>query len=92
MANRVVITICGEEYTVGPAGFRALCTRKSGAFLETGSLSPPLAARRPFPPLGLSTRQEPPSAVALRNAPAGAVPRTLFTRKGYAASVKRQSR
>ena len=42
--------------------------------------------------LGLSTRQEPPSAVALRNAPAGAVPRTLFTRKGYAASVKRQSR
>ena len=31
MANRVVITICGEEYTVGPAGFRALCARKSGA-------------------------------------------------------------
>ena len=28
MANRVVITICGEEYTVGPAGFRALCARK----------------------------------------------------------------
>ena len=27
------------------------------------------------------------AAVALRNAPAGAVPRTPFTRKGYAASV-----
>ncbi len=27
------------------------------------------------------------AAVALRNAPAGAVPRTLFPRKGYAASV-----
>ena len=27
------------------------------------------------------------AAVALRNAPVGAVPRTLFPRKGYAASV-----
>ena len=35
----------GQEYTVGPADFRALCARKSGAFLETGSLSPPLAHR-----------------------------------------------
>ena len=41
-----------QEYTVDPAGFRALCTRKPGAFLETGSLFPPLAAHRPFPPLG----------------------------------------
>ena len=41
-----------QEYTVGPAGFRALCARKPGAFLETGSLSPPLAAHRPFPLLG----------------------------------------
>ena len=41
-----------QEYTVGPANFRALCTRKPGAFLETGSLFPPLAAHRPFPPLG----------------------------------------
>ena len=81
-----------KKYVADLTGFRAQDARKPGAFLETGSLSPPLAARRPFPPLGLSTRQEPPSAVALRNAPAGAVPRTLFTRKGYAASVKRQSR
>ena len=32
------------------------------------------------------------AAVALRNTPAGVVPRTPFTRKGYAASVKRRSR
>ena len=41
-----------QEYTVGPAGFRVLCPRKPGAFLETGSLYPPLAALRPFPLLG----------------------------------------
>ena len=39
----------GQEYTVGPAGFRALCARKSRAFLETGSLDPPPAALRLFP-------------------------------------------
>ena len=33
-----------QEYTVDPAGFRALCTRKPGAFLETGSLFPPRAS------------------------------------------------
>ena len=33
-----------------------------------------------------------PLGIALRNTPAGVVPRTPFTRKGYAASVKRQSR
>ena len=32
------------------------------------------------------------AAVALRNVPAGTVPRTPFTRKGYAASVEQQSR
>ena len=32
------------------------------------------------------------TAAALRNTPAGVVPRTPFTRKGYAASVKRHSR
>ena len=41
-----------QEYTVGPAGFRALCARKSGAFLETGSFYPPPAALRLFPLLG----------------------------------------
>jgi len=107
----------GQEYTVGPAGFRALCARKSGAFLETGSLSPPLAAHRLFPLLGFPAHTFPfrcgnlywrriarfpflgylraksrLAAVALRNAPAGAVPRTPFTRKWYAASVKRHSR
>ena len=38
-----------QEYTVGPAGFRVLCPRKPGAFLETGSLHPPLAALHLFP-------------------------------------------
>ena len=42
-----------QEYTVGPAGFRALCARKSGAFLETGSFYPPPAALRLFPLLGV---------------------------------------
>ena len=32
------------------------------------------------------------AAVALRNTPAGVVPRIPFTRKRYAASVKRRSR
>ena len=39
---------------------RILCIRCLGAFLETGSLHPPLAALRLFPLLGLSPRQEPP--------------------------------
>ena len=33
-------------------GFRALCARKPGAFLETGSFYPPPAALRLFPLLG----------------------------------------
>lgn len=41
-----------QEYTVGPAGFRVLYPRKPGAFLETGSLYPLLAALHPFPLLG----------------------------------------
>ena len=45
-----------------------------------------------FPFLGYLRAKSRLAAVALRNAPAGAVPRTPFTRKGYAASVKRQSR
>ena len=42
-----------------------------------------------FPFLGYLRAKSRLVAVALRNAPAGAVPRTPFTRKGYAASVKR---
>ena len=45
-----------------------------------------------FPLLGYLRAKSRLAAVALRNAPAGAVPRTSFTRKRYAASVKRQSR
>ena len=81
-----------KKYVADLTVFRAQDARKTGAFLETGSLHPPLAALHLFPLLGLSPRQEPPSAVALQNAPAGAVPRTPFTRKGYATSVERQSR
>ena len=42
-----------------------------------------------FPFLGYLRTKSRLVAVALRNAPAGAVPHTPFTRKGYAASVKR---
>ena len=45
-----------------------------------------------FPFLGYLRAKSRLAAVALRNTPAGAVPRTPFTRKGYAASVKRRSR
>ena len=45
-----------------------------------------------FPFLGYLRAKSRLTAVALRNAPAGAVPHTPFTRKGYAASVKRHSR
>ena len=45
-----------------------------------------------FPFLGYLRAKSRLAAVALRNTPAGVVPRTPFTRKGYAASVKRRSR
>ena len=45
-----------------------------------------------YPFLGYLRAKSRLAAVALRNTPAGVVPRTLFTRKGYAASVKRRSR
>ena len=45
-----------------------------------------------FPFLGYLRAKSRLTAVALRNAPAGAVPHTPFTRKGYAASAARQSR
>ena len=45
-----------------------------------------------YPFLGYLRAKSRLAAVALRNAPAGAVPRTPFTRKGYAASIERQSR
>ena len=45
-----------------------------------------------YPFLGYLRAKNRLAAVALRNTPAGAVPRTPFTRKGYAASVKRRSR
>ena len=44
-----------QKYPVGPAGFRVLCPRKPGAFLETCSLYPPLAALHLFPLLGFPT-------------------------------------
>ena len=82
-----------KKYVASLIVFRAQDARKTGAFLETGSLHPPLAALHLFPLLGLSPRYKSRlAAAALRNAPAGAVPRIPFTRKGYAASVKRRSR
>ena len=45
-----------------------------------------------FPFLGYLRAKSRLTAVTLRNMPAGAVPHTPFTRKGYAASVKRHSR
>ena len=45
-----------------------------------------------YPFLGYLRAKSRLAAVALRNTPAGVVPRTPFTRKGYAASVKRHSR
>ena len=49
-------------------------------------------SRRCFLFLGYLRAKSRLAAVALRNTPAGVVPRTPFTRKGYAASVKRRSR
>ena len=49
-----------KKYAAGLIVFRAQDARKTGAFLETGSLHPPLAALRLFPLLGLYPRQEPP--------------------------------
>ena len=49
-----------KKYITGLIVFRAQDARKTGAFLEAGSLHPPLAALRLFPLLGLSPRQEPP--------------------------------
>ena len=45
-----------------------------------------------FPFLGYLRAKSRLAAVALRNTPAGAVPRTPFTCKEYAASVERHSR
>ena len=39
-----------KKYVAGLTVFRAQDARKTGAFLETGSLHPPLAALRLFPP------------------------------------------
>ena len=52
-----------QEYTVGPAGFRAQSARKPGAFLETGSFYPPPAALRLFPLLGFPTHTLHPQGV-----------------------------
>ena len=41
-----------KKYVASLIVFRAQDARKTGAFLETGSLYPPLAALRPFPLLG----------------------------------------
>ena len=49
-----------KKYVADLAVFRAQDARKTGAFLETGSLHPPLAALRLFPLLASSPRQEPP--------------------------------
>ena len=49
-----------KKYVADLTVFRAQDARKTGAFLETDSLHPPLAALRLFPFLGLSPRQEPP--------------------------------
>ena len=62
----------GQEYTVDPAGFRALCARKSGLSSKRARFLRRWRRIARFPFLGF--------------------PRTPFTRKGYAASVKRQSR
>ena len=59
----------------------------SGYFVSAVWLEPTV-----YPFLGYLRAKSRLAAVALRNTPAGVVPRTPFTRKGYAASVKRQSR
>ena len=41
---------------IGLTGFQTQDTRNPGAFIETGSLHPPLAALRLLPFLGLSPR------------------------------------
>ena len=82
-----------KKYVAGLTVFRAQDVRKMGAFLETDSLHPPLAALRLFPFLGLSPRQEPPCGGCAPKRAGGRSPaHPPFTRKGYAASVKRRSR
>ena len=49
-----------KKYVAGLTVFRAQDARKTEAFLETGSLHPPLVALHLFPLLGLSPRKEPP--------------------------------
>ena len=82
-----------KKYVAGLTVFRAQDVRKMGAFLETGSLHPPLAALRLFPLLGLSPRQEPPCGGCAPKRAGGRSPaHPPFPRTGYAASVKRRSR
>ena len=82
-----------KKYIAGLTVFRAQDARKTGAFLETGSLHPPLAALRLFPLLGLSPRQEPPCGGCAPKRAGGRSPaHPPFPRTGYAASVKRRSR
>ena len=45
-----------KKYVAGLTVFRAQDARKTEAFLETGSLHPPLVALHLFPLLGLSPR------------------------------------
>ena len=71
-----------QEYTVDPAGFRALCTRKPGAFLETGSLFPPLTAHRPFPPLGFPAHTLHPQGVCSIRSAAEPLAAALPFRRG----------
>ena len=64
-----------KKYVAGLTVFRAQDARKTGAFLETGSLHPPLAALRRFPCASEKTPLSPqtcaPSARAL---PRAAIP------------------
>ena len=82
-----------KKYVADLTGFRAQDARKPGAFLETALASSATGGASPVSPsLGYLRAKSRLAAVALRNASAGAVPRTPFTRKGYASSVKRRSR
>ena len=60
--------------------------------LPTAALAGETEGTAQTPILGCLRAKSRLTAAALRNTPAGVVPRTPFTRKGYAASVARQSR
>ena len=76
-----------QEYTVGPAGFRAQSARKPGAFLETGSFYPPPAALRLFPLLGFPAHTLHPQGVCSIRKAAQPLTAALPYRRGEFATL-----